>query len=276
MRRLPLVLIAITAAAAVLALPALAAPDRSSTLDAATTKFEWDGGPVTGTPAEEETENDDTLLAIGTPGSLKVDITDPDDTTLDIDLRIYKANDAGEPQGQPVKVSETESAEETATVTVTEGKYLVRVVGWLALEGFYKGTATLTPDTGGSPPPAGPTDTPPEAFISKIAKSAKASKLKKFKGTARDDISVARVDIALVKVKGDKCAQMTSPGKYAPLAKCDAPTKFLKAKGTTTWSYKLSKQLKKGSYVLYARATDGAGHVQGGFGPASRRSFKVK
>jgi hypothetical protein len=275
MRRL-LVLVAAIAVAGAIAIPAFAVPDRSGTLNATTTSYPWDGGPVTGTPAEEETENDDTLLTIGTPGSLKVDITEPDDTTLDIDLRIYKANAAGEPQGNPIKVSETESAEETATVTVTEGTYLVRVVGWLAIEGFYKGTATLKPDTGGSPPPAGPTDTPPEASISKLAKSAKASKFKNFKGTARDDVSVARVDVALVKVKGDKCTQMTSPGKFAKLAKCDAPTKFLRAKGTTTWSYKLKKELKKGSYVLYARATDGAGHVQGGFGPASKRAFKVK
>ena len=275
MRRTPLVLVAVIAVAGAIAIPAFAAPDRSSTLNAATTKFEWDGGPVTGTPVND-VEVDDTLLTIETPGSLKVNTKEPDDTSVDIDILIYKSNAAGEPQGDPVKTAETGSAEETVTANVTEGKYLVRVIGWLAVEGFYKGDATLTPDTGGSPQPGGTTDTPPEATISKLAKSAKASKFKTFKGTARDDVSVARVDIAIVKVKGGKCTQMTSPGKFAPLEKCTAPTKFLKAKGTTTWSYKLKKELKKGSYVLYARATDGAGHVQGGYGPASKRAFKVK
>jgi hypothetical protein len=275
MRRLSLFAVVIVVAG-VLALPALAAPDRTGTLSATATAYTWDGGPVTGTPAGDESDDDDTLLTIGTPGSLKVQTSQPDDTTLDIDLYLYKANDAGDPQGDAIKMAETGSAEETVTANVTEGKYLVRVVGFLAVQGFYNGSATLTPSTGGSPPPAGPTDTPPEAVISKFAKSAKASKVKKFKGTAHDDVSVARVDIALVKVNGGKCTQMTSGGKFASLSKCDAPSKFLKAKGTTTWSYKLSKSLKKGSYVLYARATDGAGHVQGGFGPASRRAFKVK
>jgi hypothetical protein len=274
MRRLSIAAVVIAAAGA-LALPASAAPDRSGALSAEATKYEWDGGPVTGTPAGG-TDDDDTLLTIGTPGSLKVETSDPDDTTLDIDLYLYKANDAGDPEGDAIKQSETDAAEETLTASVTEGKYLVRVTGFVAVDGFYKGVATLTPSTGGTPQPAGPTDTPPEATIAKIAKSSKGGKLVKFKGTARDDVSVARVDIALVKRKGDKCAQMTSPGRYAPLAKCDAPTKFLRAKGTTTWSYKLSKPLKKGSYVLFARATDGAGHVQGGFGPASTRAFKLR
>ena len=275
MRRSPFVLVAVIAVAGAVAIPALAAPDRSSTLNSETTRFEWEGGPVTGTPVND-VEVDDTLLTIDTPGSLKVNTKEPDDTTVDIDILIYRSNAAGEPQGDPVKTAETGSAEETVTANVTQGKYLVRVIGWLAVEGFYKGDATLTPDTGGSPQPGGSTDTPPEASISKLAKSAKASKFKKFKGTARDDVSVARVDVALVKVKDGKCTQMTSPGKFAKLAKCDAPTKFLRAKGTTTWSYALKKELKKGSYVLYARATDSAGQVQGGFGPSSKRAFKVK
>jgi hypothetical protein len=276
MRR-PLLAVAVTAAiAGAIAIPALAAPDRSATLTATSTAYEWDGGPVTGTPAGDESDNDDTLLTVETGGSLKVETSEADDTTLDIDLYLYRANAAGEPQGDAIKMAETTSADETVTATVTEGKYLVRVTGFVALQGFFKGKATLTPDTGGTPQPAGPTDTPPEAAIGRLAKSGKASRYRKFQGTARDDVSVARVDVALVKVKDGKCTQMTSPGKFAKLAKCDAPTKFLRAKGTTAWSYKLTKELKKGSYVLFARATDGAGHVQGGFGPASKKAFKVK
>ena len=274
MRRL-LIAVPVIAAAGVLALPALAAPDRNVTFNATTTTFEWDGGPVTGTPVND-VDTDDTLVTIETPGSLKIQTTDPDDGAQDIDIWLYKSNAAGETQGDHFKEAETDGSEETLTVALAQGKYIVRVLGFVAVDGHFKGHMTLTPDTGGAPQPGGPTDTPPEASISKPAKSAKASKLKKFSGTARDDVSVARVDIALVKVKGGKCTQMTSPGKFAPLAKCDAPSKFLKAKGTTSWSYKLRKQLKKGSYVLFARATDGAGHVQQGYGPASRHAFKVK
>jgi hypothetical protein len=275
MRRISFVSVCALAVAGLLALPALAAPDRSTTLSTATTSFSWDGGPVTGTPVAD-VDTDDTLLTIETAGSLKVQTTEPSSGAEDIDIWLYKANAAGDPQGDPIQRAETTSAEETLVAKVAEGKYLVRVLGFVSVNGTFKGTAALTPDTGGSPQPGGPTDTPPEAVISKLAKSAKASKLKKFKGTAHDDVSVARVDVALVKVKGDKCTQMTSPGKFAPLQKCNAPTRFLKARGTTNWSYKLSKRLKKGSYVLYARATDGAGHVQGGFSRSSRRAFRVK
>jgi hypothetical protein len=275
MRRSLLVAIPVIAVAGVLALPALAAPDRSVKLNATTTTFEWDGGPVTGTPVND-VDTDDTLVTLETPGALKIETTDPDDGAQDIDIWLYKADAAGDPAGEHFKDAETDGSEETLTADLAEGRYVVRVLGFIAVNGHFKGHLTFTPNTGGSPTPGGPADTPPEAVIAKMAKAAKASRLKKFKGTAHDDVSVARVDIALVKVKGGKCTQMTSPGKYAPLAKCDAPTKFHKAKGTTSWSYKLSKALQKGSYVLYARATDGAGQVQGGFGASNRRAFKVK
>jgi hypothetical protein len=275
MRRLLLAALPVLVIAGVLALPALAAPDRSVTLNATTTAFEWDGGPVTGTPVND-VDTDDTLVTLETAGSLKIQTTDPDDGAQDVDIWLYKANAAGDPEGDHFKDAETDGSEETLTADLAEGRYVVRVLGFVSVNGHFKGHLTFKPDTGGSPQPGGSADTPPEATIAKMAKAAKASKLKKFKGTAHDDVSVARVDIALVKVKGGKCTQMTSPGKFAPLSKCEAPTKFLKAKGTTTWSYKLSKQLKKGSYVLYARATDGTGQVQGGFGPSSRRAFKIK
>jgi hypothetical protein len=69
---------------------------------------------------------------------------------------------------------------------------------------------------------------------------------------------------------------MTAKGKFVKQAKCDAPTTWLLAKGTTKWSYKLKKKLKKGGYTVFARATDGAGQVQAGFTPANKRAFKVK
>jgi hypothetical protein len=263
------------ACVALVAAPALAAPDRNATVSAAAPAYAWDGGPVTGTPVND-VDTDDTLLTVGTPGSLTVKTAAPDDTSVDIDLYLYRSNAAGDAVGDPIKMAETGSAEETITAKVGEGKYLIRVSGFVAVEGAFKGTATLTPDTGGAVTPAGATDTPPEASISKVAKAASAKKLKRFTGTARDDVSVARVGVALVSVKGGKCSQLTPSGKFAPVAKCEAPTKFLRAKGTTTWSFQLHKALKKGSYVLFARATDGTGQVQNGFGPASRKAFKVR
>src|SRR5688500_14596603 len=102
MRRSPLVIVAVIAVAGAIAIPAFAAPDRNSTLNATTTKYEWDGGPVTGTPVND-VEVDDTLLTIETPGSLKVNTKEPDDTSIDLDILVYKSNAAGDPQGDPVK-----------------------------------------------------------------------------------------------------------------------------------------------------------------------------
>jgi hypothetical protein len=87
---------------------------------------------------------------------------------------------------------------------------------------------------------------------------------------------VSRVEIALQLKKGKKCKQMKKSGRFAKQAKCDAPTSWLKAKGTTKWSFKLKKKLKKGNYTVFARATDSAGQVQAGFTPANKRKFKVK
>src|SRR5206468_563036 len=101
----------VIAVAGVLALPALAAPDRSATLSAASPNFTWDGGPVTGTPVND-VDTDDTLLTIETPGSLKVQTTQPDSGAQDIDIWLYKANAAGDPQGDPIKKAETGSSEE--------------------------------------------------------------------------------------------------------------------------------------------------------------------
>ena len=154
--------------------------------------------------------------------------------------------------------------------------------GWLAIEGFYKGTAEFLPAEAAAPAPGGQVlaggagDRRPEAKITKLPRSVKAGKLRGFSGTAKDDKGVARVEIAVVQVKGKSCKQMKSNGTLATLSKCSAPTSWLRAKGTTSWSYKLKRKLPKGSYQLFARAKDNAGQLQGGFGSASRKSFKVK
>ena len=270
-------------AAAVLAAVAWAAPDREVTLSAGTPTANWDGGPVTGTPVNDF-DTDDTLITVEAPGTLTVKTSEGDDTAFDVDLELYKADMAGDPMGDPIKESENGGNDEVVSAEVEPGTYVAHVFGFLAVEGFYKGSAELAPAEAAAPAPApggevlagGASDARPEARITKLPKSVRAKKLRGFSGTAKDDKGVARVEIAVVQVKGKSCKQLTSSGKLASIKKCSAPTSFLRAKGTTRWSYKLKRSLPKGSYTLFARARDSAGQVQGGFGSASRKTFKVK
>jgi hypothetical protein len=261
--------------AAGVAAVAFAAPNRTGTLSAASTTYSWDGGPLSG--AVVLVEDDDTLLKLDAGGDLAVAIEGPGDGLTDLDLYLY-ASDASGTQGKELKSAATGSDSEKVSVTGLEpGYYLARTESFTALKAMYKGKATLTPSgPAAAPGPVAATDTPPDATIGKLAKSSKASKLKKFSGTAKDDKGVKKVEIALVKKQGAKCTQMTASGSFKALAKCAAPTSFLAAKGTTSWSYKLKKALKKGSYELFARATDNAGHKQQGFSPKSHKAFKVK
>ena len=252
-------------------LPATAfAADREVSVGAAAPTATWDGGPVSGLLISFD--DDDTLVKVGDAGSLTVTTAEPDDTTLDIDLYLYNADESGEATGDPLIAAETAAAEETITYDVAPGNYVVRVGGYLALEGFYKGTATLTPGEaapaeGAAPPPAAPAAPAPQPAPSAKAKSASSTK---FSGTSGS--GTKSVEIAVVQVKGKKCSELTSKGSFKAQKKCGVPTKFLKAKGTKKWSFKPKKKLKKGSYVLYARAIG----KDGSKGPAARKKFSVK
>lgn len=288
--------IAVLAAAGSLSTAALAwaAADREATLSAASPVFEWDGGPVTGA-FFEDAEKDETLFNMLEPGNLTITATEPGPTgEEDIDLELYRSSASGEPIGEPVAFTEEAGTEEVLAVkNLKPGYYLLQTVGFLAVEATYKGKATLVPTGGGAPgeeptpgatpePGATPTPSPggsdqlPEAKLGKVAPKVKSKKLKGFKGTASDDKGVARVEVAVVRRKGSKCTQMTPKGGWAKAAKCDGPTSFLAAKGTTKWSVKLPKRLKKGSYKVFARATDSAGQTQGGYSKANSRAFKVR
>jgi len=63
---------------------------------------------------------------------------------------------------------------------------------------------------------------------------------------------------------GKRCRQATSHGRLTSLAaragRC-APTRFLRAKGTTTWRLTLGRRLPKGRYAVYARVVDVLGRV---------------
>lgn len=108
----------------------------------------------------------------------------------------------------------------------------------------------------------------PKSKIAKLAKTAKADRLKVFRGTATDDQKVVRVDLAFVYKKGKQCLALKTTGKtvrYKTTKKTCSPKFFIRAKGTKNWSFKPNKKFKrtltklakrKTLIQIYSRATD--------------------
>lgn len=119
----------------------------------------------------------------------------------------------------------------------------------------------------------GPNDIVPASKISSPKKSKiAAKKLKTLSGTATPAGSLSKVELALQRIdkkllkKKKKCLWLSSSkAKFkqvkAKKKKCST-LKWLKAKGTSKWSYKLKKKLPRGSYVLSVRATGSNGVIQ--------------
>lgn len=285
-------LTAALAATSLLALAptALAAPDRKADLGGAKIETSWDGGPVTGTPLVG-VDDDDTLITVAEAGRLTVTTSDASAEAADVDLEIYRSDASGEPKGEPIVVSQEGASDEKAAKDVPAGMYLVRVLGFASVEGTYKGKATLVaaapatpaptpapapgpaPSPSPAPPAPAPADKTPTAKLGKLPKTKRNARFL-FKGTASDDRGVARVEVAIVR-QGTTCRQLTAKGRFAPVAKCAAPTIYLKAKGTKSWSFRIPKAFPKGSYTIFVRAIDKSGQAQAGFSPSNKRAFKV-
>jgi uncharacterized delta-60 repeat protein len=174
------------------------------------------------------------------------------------------------------------------------------------------GEATITPTAHGSfltsrifgdpiacpglnpPPPGAVVDrTKPRSKIHRLPRVIRSSKLKKFLGTASDNAGIAKVEIALLRRVGKTAAfsrhkakasclwLRSSRAKFKRLkprrGKCAKAT-FLRAKGTSSWVFKLRKRLPPGKYVLYARATDMSGNAETSFSTkqGNRIAFQVR
>ncbi len=154
---------------------------------------------------------------------------------------------------------------------------------------------TVTAATGGGGSGGGgstqKTNGEPDSNINRV-RSQKARKLKKITGTASDpEGQLAAVEIAVVAVQGGakatakrvkRCLNLQRNGKLkrkkaGKRGRC-APAKFLRAKGTAKWTYKLKRRLRKGKYVVYARAVDKAGKKETKFSKADRNrvAFKLR
>jgi uncharacterized delta-60 repeat protein len=127
-------------------------------------------------------------------------------------------------------------------------------------------------------------DPPPVPLTAKISAPTKsklrAKKFKSFSGTAAGD-GLAKVEVAIgladskLLKKSKKCLFVTGTSgktkKFKAVKKKCAPKKWLKATGTTTWSYKFKKKLAPGKYKLYVRAVGAGGAVSA----ATTKNLKI-
>lgn len=139
------------------------------------------------------------------------------------------------------------------------------------------GTANCTPAGGGG----GDTFTPSSKINKPKHKSdVLSSKSKKLSGTARDQggSGVAKIEIALRQKLQGGCKWWN--GSRFVNGGCNQKL-FVMGKGDQSWKYTLSKKLKPTgdrikNYILYSRATDGAGNVEPDFLPGRNKSkFEV-
>jgi len=63
------------------------------------------------------------------------------------------------------------------------------------------------------------------------------------------------VGVALARSVGHRCRFLRPNGTFAKLTSC-RPRDFLRARGTTHWTYRHRRRLAKGVYLLWAHATD--------------------
>ena len=188
--RIPrLALVAIVATVTLCEAPALAAPNRTTTLSSSALTFAWDGGPgngigqngTGGTPVGFATfrctqvvyECDDTLVELKEGGALTADIKAGSGST-DLDVRIIKSDSAGtaDPAENGIAFDEQTTADAKATAkSLKPGFYVVRVLFFNATQGTYKGTLTFAP-----PPPPAPVVAPAPVPAPAVTKPAPAKK----------------------------------------------------------------------------------------------------
>jgi uncharacterized delta-60 repeat protein len=99
--------------------------------------------------------------------------------------------------------------------------------------------------------------------FTKFKSKIKASKFKKISGTAggtgiaKVQLAIGQTDSSLLKKSGKGATRAYKAKKK----KC-APSKWLTASGTTSWSFKLKKALKPAKYTIYLRVVGAGGATQ--------------
>lgn len=127
------------------------------------------------------------------------------------------------------------------------------------------GTTDQTPDDPSAAQPSAPCVDVARPQTRLQTSSRSFAQKHTLRGTAADkgcaNSFVARVQVAISLKHGKKCQFVTSAARLGRASSCSKP-RWLSAKGTASWSLRLSKRLKHGSYQVLTRAVDSAGNVE--------------
>ena len=131
---------------------------------------------------------------------------------------------------------------------------------------FAAGTAgaqspTDNPAPGATPGACTDQSAPSSGFTARAGRRA-ASRKHLLRGTAGDvGCGLDAVTISVNRKLGSKCRTLKKTGKLARRTSC-SKRRWLVVKGGAKWSFKLSKKLPAGKYVIRTRAVDFAGNAQ--------------
>jgi hypothetical protein len=70
---------------------------------------------------------------------------------------------------------------------------------------------------------------------------------------------VARVTLAIARRVGKKCQWLRPKKGFGPVGSCTRKV-YVRAKGTSKWTFRLRAKLKRGTYVVVPRAFDAVGN----------------
>jgi hypothetical protein len=136
----------------------------------------------------------------------------------------------------------------------------------LAAAAFIAGPAsaqtTETPAPGASPGACTDTARPTSGFTRSAARRAVRGRRHILRGTASDvGCGLDRVRISIARKRGAKCRHLTARGRLTSRTGC-GNRRWLSVNGSSRWSFRLPRNLPRGSYLVRTRAIDFAGNRQ--------------
>ena len=121
-------------------------------------------------------------------------------------------------------------------------------------------TPTDHPTPGATPGACVDLVSPTSSFTRRAARRAAHRRL--IRGKARDvGCGIDRVLVSVVRNRHGHCRVLTAKLHLSHRTRCSR-RRWLRARGTSRWSFRLPRRLPKGAYIIRTRAIDFAGNAQ--------------